>query len=55
VLCPFTAPVIVAWLVEEYEFRVAFLITGVFFLLLAAGSRLWHRLLLPAEPPGEKR
>lgn len=49
VLCPFTAPVMVAWLAEGHGFRVAFLVTGAFLLLLAAGSRLWHRLLLPAE------
>lgn len=55
VLCPFTAPVIVAWLVEGHGFRSAFLVTGAFFLLLATGSRLWHRLLLPAGSLGGER
>lgn len=55
VICPFTAPVIVAWLVEDHGFSVAFLASGAFLLLVAAGSRLWHRLLLPAESLGEKR
>ena len=49
VICPVTAPVIVAWLAEGYGFSVAFAATGVFLLLVAAGSRLWHRWLAPAE------
>src|SRR3989338_706243 len=49
VICPVTAPVIVAWLAEGYGFSAAFLASGVFLLLVAAGSRLWHRWLAPAE------
>jgi len=55
VICPFTAPVIVAWLVERYGFHAAFLIAGVGMLLLGASSRLWHRLLLAeASPSGSQ-
>ncbi|MBI4490534.1 MAG: MFS transporter [Deltaproteobacteria bacterium] len=46
-ICPFSAPIIVGWLVEGQGFRFAFLVAGVFFLLVAAGTRLWHRLVAP--------
>jgi hypothetical protein len=36
----------VGWIAQVYGFRLAFIAAGVFFLLLAAGTRLWHRLLL---------
>jgi MFS family permease len=45
ILCPLIMPMIVGWLAQNYGFRIAFLAAGVFFLLLAAGTRLWHRLL----------
>lgn len=54
VICPLTAPVIVAWLAEGHGFSFAFLVSGAFLLLMAAGSRLWHRWLAPAESPGER-
>ncbi|HEV8342884.1 MAG TPA: MFS transporter [Candidatus Binatia bacterium] len=47
ILCPFIMPMIVGWLAEEYGFRFAFLVTGLAFVLIAAGTQLWHRLLLP--------
>ena len=31
------------------QFLLAFLAAGLFFLLIAAGTRLWHRLLAPRE------
>jgi MFS family permease len=47
ILCPFLTPMIVGWLAQEYGFRFAFLFAGVAFLLVAGGTQLWHRLLLP--------
>lgn len=49
ILCPLITPMIVGWLAQVQGFKVAFSVAGLFFLLMAAGSRLWHRLLLPAE------
>ena len=46
ILCPLTIPMAVGWIAQVYGFRLAFMAAGVFFLLLAAGTRLWHRLLL---------
>lgn len=46
ILCPLTIPMGVGWIAQVYGFRLAFIAAGVFFLLLAAGTRLWHRLLL---------
>lgn len=46
IFCPFFTPMIVGWLAEVQGFQFAFLATGVFFLLIAAGTRLWHRLLV---------
>lgn len=54
VLCPFTAPVIVAWLAEGYGFGAAFLVAGAFVLLLGVATRLWHRWLAPAELSAER-
>ncbi|MBI4529551.1 MAG: MFS transporter [Deltaproteobacteria bacterium] len=49
VVCPFSAPLIVGWLAEAHGFGIAFMASGVFFLLASLGTRLWHRLLAPAE------
>jgi len=49
ILCPLFTPMIVGWLAEAQGFRFAFLATGIFFLLLALGTRLWHRLLAPKK------
>ncbi len=49
-LCPFLTPMLVGWLAEVFGFRLAFLATGGFFLLMAAGTQLWHRLLMSAGP-----
>lgn len=46
--CPFLTPILVAWLAEAQGFRFAFLAAGAFFVLAAAGTRLWYRLLAPA-------
>jgi MFS family permease len=46
-LSPVITPMAVGWLVEVYGFQLAFWATGGFFLLVAAGTRLWHRLLAP--------
>lgn len=46
-ISPFFAPLIVGWLAEVAGFGVAFLTAGGFFLLMAAGTTLWHRLLAP--------
>lgn len=48
-LCPFLTPILVGWLAEVSGFRLAFLATGGFFLLMAAGTQLWYRLLMPAD------
>jgi MFS family permease len=49
ILCPLITPMIVGWLAQVQGFQPAFLFTGLFFLLMAAGTALWHRLLLRAE------
>ena len=55
ILCPFITPMIVGWLAQVQGFRLAFLAAGLFFLLMAAGTHLWHRLLLPAGSLGEEK
>ena len=47
ILCPFVTPMLVGWLAEVRGFRLAFIAAGLFFLLVAAGTRLWHRLMIP--------
>ena len=49
ILCPLVTPMSVGWLAQVYGFRFAFLAAGLFFLLIAVGTRLWHRWLAPAE------
>jgi MFS family permease len=49
ILCPLVMPMAVGWLAQHYGFRLAFACAGLFFLLIAAGTRLWHRLLVPAD------
>ena len=46
-LAPFLTPLLVGWLAEVRGFRFAFLAAGLFFLVVSAGTRLWHRLLTP--------
>lgn len=49
-----TMPIFVTWLAETAGFSSAFLISGCLFLLIGAGSGLWHRLLEPADSAAEK-
>ena len=49
ILCPLVMPMAVGWLAQHYGFRLAFSSAGLVFLLLAAGTRAWHRLLAPAD------
>ncbi len=49
ILCPLITPMIVGWLAQVQGFKVAFSVAGLFFLLIAVGTRLWHRLLAPRE------
>lgn len=49
ILCPLITPMIVGWLAQVYGFQIAFLTSGLFFLLIASGTRLWLRLLAPQE------
>ncbi len=49
ILCPLITPMIVGWVAQVHGFKVAFSVAGLFFLLTAAGTRLWHRLLAPRE------
>jgi MFS family permease len=49
--CPLITPMIVGWLAQVKGFQFAFLAAGLFFVLVAAGTRLWHRLLLPPGVP----
>ena len=49
ILCPLITPMIVGWLAQAHGFQFAFLAAGLFFLLIAAGTSLWHRLLTPPE------
>lgn len=49
--CPLITPMIVGWLAQVKGFQFAFLAAGLFFVLVAAGTRLWHRLLLPPGTP----
>jgi hypothetical protein len=44
---PLLAPLLVGWLAEVLSFQFAFVATGIFFLLMAAGTQVWYRLLLP--------
>jgi len=53
ILCPLVAPMVVGWLAQTYGFRLAFSAAGGFFLLIATGTRVWHRLLLSAADPGD--
>jgi MFS family permease len=46
ILCPLIMPMIVGWLAQNYGFRLAFFTAGAFFLLVAAGTHMWHRLLI---------
>lgn len=46
-LSPFVTPILLGWLAEVQGFQFAFLAAGAVFLLIAAGTRLWHRLLTP--------
>jgi MFS family permease len=46
-LSPFLTPILLGWLAEVQGFQFAFLAAGLFFLLIAVGTRLWHRLLAP--------
>ena len=48
-LSPLITPLAVGWLVEVYGFQFAFWASGLFFLFVAAGTRLWHRLLAPTK------
>jgi len=36
------APLLLGWLADTKGFQFTFVVTGMFFLLVAAGSRLWH-------------
>ncbi len=36
------APLLLGWLADTKGFQFTFVVTGVFFLLVAAGSHLWH-------------
>ena len=47
ILCPLITPMVVGWLAQAHGFQIAFLAAGLFFVLIAAGTRLWHRLLAP--------
>jgi len=49
ILCPLITPMIVGWLAQVQGFKVAFSVAGLFILLIAAGTRLWHRLLALRE------
>jgi len=49
ILCPLITPMIVGWLAQVQGFKVAFSVAGLFIILIAAGTRLWHRLLAPRE------
>lgn len=49
IICPLVTPITVGWLAQVFGFRFAFLAAGLFFLLVVMGTRLWHRLLLPAK------
>jgi MFS family permease len=53
ILCPLITPLALGWLAETHGFRVAFLVGGAFFLLMAFGAPLWHRLLAPEESSKE--
>jgi MFS family permease len=43
-LSPFFMPLIVGWLVETWDFAVAFLVSGLFLMLIGAGTSIWFRL-----------
>ena len=46
-IVPFFLPIIVGWLVEMWGFNFAFLLTGLFLVLIGAFTSLWFRLLAP--------
>ncbi len=35
-------PLLLGWLADTKGFQFTFVVTGMFFLVVAAGSRLWH-------------
>ncbi|MCZ6624685.1 MAG: MFS transporter [Deltaproteobacteria bacterium] len=43
-LSPFFMPLIVGWLVEMRGFEIAFLVSGLFLMLIGAGTHFWFRL-----------
>jgi MFS family permease len=43
-LSPFFMPLIVGWLVELHGFEIAFLVSGLFLMLIGMGTNLWFRL-----------
>jgi MFS family permease len=45
ILCPLITPMVLGWLAQNHGFQIAFLAGGLFFLLIAVGTRVWHRLL----------
>ncbi|HEY2991092.1 MAG TPA: MFS transporter, partial [Candidatus Binatia bacterium] len=49
ILCPLIAPMVTGWLAQNYGFQIAFSAAGLFFFLVAAGTRLWHRVLARQE------
>jgi len=49
ILCPLVTPMAVGWLAQNYGFQLAFFAAGLFFISIAAGTHLWHRLLSPVE------
>jgi MFS family permease len=45
ILCPLITPMVTGCLAQNYGFQIAFSAAGSFFFLMAAGTRLWHRVL----------
>jgi MFS family permease len=43
-LSSFFIPLTVGWLVEMLGFEIAFLISGLFLMLIGAGTKLWFRI-----------
>ena len=41
-LCLLVAPLLLGWMADVKGFKFTFVVTGVFFLLVATGSHLWH-------------
>ena len=48
-LCLIIAPLLLGWLADTKGFQFTFLVTGLFFLFVAAGSRLWHLKASPKD------